>query len=106
MIEELSSRHFAPLIDREITLKTESGDSIRAVVVEVLENPKGRPRRAPASRRTPFSVLLAGPAQARFIEGACTLQLPEPQVEVSLHVNRIASVDGTHDQAWYEIAFC
>jgi hypothetical protein len=106
MVENLSSGQFTPLINREITLTTESGERIPLVVIEVLENAKGKPRRAPASQRVPFSVLLSGPARTGFTEGACTLVLPDSDVRVSLHVNRIAPADGRNDKAWYEITFC
>lgn len=106
MVENLSSSHFTSLIKSEIALTTESGERIPLVVVDVLENPKGKSRMAPASRRVPFSVLLAGPVPPGFVDGACTFALPDLDAPVTVHVSRIASLDGATDKAWYEIAFC
>ncbi|MEO5374717.1 MAG: hypothetical protein H7840_10610 [Alphaproteobacteria bacterium] len=105
MIANLRADAFAPLVETLCELIPDGGFPIPVTVIEVTENPRALPPRAPSGRRVPFSVLLTGPAESDFSSGSCTFRAKDRLTVEGLHVNRIVSLDGENDKAWYQIVF-
>jgi hypothetical protein len=105
MLDRLEASHFVPLLAQTQQLILSDGSTLAVRVDSVSEHPRSRMPGAPAERRTPFSVTLTALEPTTFIDGLCTIELPDAGRVEDVWIGRMAALGRDHAGAYFQIVF-
>ncbi|KIH80691.1 DUF6916 family protein [Pseudomonas batumici] len=74
MLQQVSSEHFQALVNQPCPLHLPDGSQLPIQVEAIELRPQSR---LPENTRTPFNVLLRSLGPTDFVDGLCTLELPQ-----------------------------
>ncbi len=104
MLERIESRHFRLMGDQPQRLTLPDGGQLTVRLDDVSEDPRACvPDAAP--RRMPFVVTLTALESTGFVDGPCTLDLPELGSVSNIWVGRMASLGRDPNGAYFQIVF-
>lgn len=105
MLDRLAAKHFAPLVGQPCQLTLPDGHPLQVHVDSVGEQPLARMPDAPAERRMPFTVTLTALEPTVFIDGLCSMELPELGPVDGIWIGRMAALGRDHAGAYFQIVF-
>ncbi|MHC8384399.1 DUF6916 family protein [Pseudomonas sp. LB3P14] len=102
MLEQVQSQHFKALLGKTGTLRLPDGSELPIHIDSLEETPRSR---MPKSERMPFSVEFNSLRPTDFVDGLCTLELPELGQVQDIFVSRIPAMGRDPDVGYFYIAF-
>lgn len=105
MLDRLKASHFTPLLTQPQSLVLPDGSVLPVQVDSVREHPRSRMPQADADSRIPFTVTLTALEPTEFIDGPCTLDLPDIGRVEGIHVGRLAALGRDPTGAYFQIIF-
>jgi len=105
MLHLISADHFRQLQGQVCEFATDSGETLLLRVDSVDLKPNARMPSAATQTRMPFSVGLTAVQATGFMDGACTVQLPQLGQVSQLMLLREAALDRDPGQHYFQILF-
>ncbi|HSX88326.1 MAG TPA: hypothetical protein VLG17_10035 [Pseudomonas sp.] len=105
MLNLISAEHFRQLQGQICEFATDTGEKLLLRVDTVNLKPNARMPSATEETRMPFSVGLTAVQPTGFMDGACTVDLPQLGQVSHLMVLREAALDRDPTQHYFQILF-
>ncbi len=105
MLNLISAEHFRQLQGQVCEFTTGTGEKLLLRVDSVNLKPNARMPSASAETRVPFSVGLTAVQPTGFMDGGCTLELPQLGLVSDLMVLREAALDRDPTQHYFQLLF-
>ncbi|RMQ48488.1 hypothetical protein ALQ04_03165 [Pseudomonas cichorii] len=102
MLQNVNAEHFRALLGNTCSLQLDDGSQLSIAVSSVDEKPNAR---LSDNERLPFSVTLNSLQPTDFVDGLCTIELPELGRLEEVFVSRIPPMGRDANQAYYCISF-
>lgn len=102
MLQHVTAEHFRTQLQRHCALRLEDGSDLPVVIASVEDKPLAR---LCDEQRTPFSVGLSSLQPSTFIDGLCSIELPELGTLESVFVSRVPALGRDPELAYYHISF-
>ena len=102
MLQMVQSEHFQPLLGKTWTLQLPDGSALPIHIESIEDTPRSR---MPKSSRMPFSVEFNSLVPTSFVDGLCTLELPEFGVLEDVFVSRVPVMGRDASLGYFFIAF-
>jgi hypothetical protein len=102
MLKQVQSQHFQALLGKTGTLRLPDGSELPIHLDNLVETPRSK---LPDSERMPFSVELNSLGPTAFIDGLCSLELPELGQVQDIFVSRMPAMGRDPDLGYFSIAF-
>ncbi|WP_217475069.1 DUF6916 family protein [Stutzerimonas stutzeri] len=105
MLNLISAEHFLQLQGQVCEFAADTGETLLLRVDSVNLKPNARMPSASAETRVPFSVGLTAMQPTGFMDGSCTVELPQLGRVSQLMVLREAALDRDPTQHYFQILF-
>lgn len=105
MLNLISAEHFLQLQGQVCEFAADTGETLLLRVDSVNLKPNARMPSASAETRVPFSVGLTAMQPTGFMDGSCTVELPQLGLVSQLMVLREAALDRDPTQHYFQILF-
>lgn len=105
MLNLIGADHFRQLQGQVCEFATDTGEKLLLRVDSVNLKPNARMPSAAAETRVPFSVGLTAMQPTDFMDGGCTVELPQLGQVSHLMVLREAALDRDPRQHYFQILF-
>lgn len=105
MLNLISADHFRQLQGQVCEFAMDTGEKLLLRVDSVNLKPSARMPSAAAQMRVPFSVGLTAVQPTSFMDGSCTVELPQLGQVSHLMVLREAALDRDPKQHYFQILF-
>ncbi|MGL6247429.1 DUF6916 family protein [Pseudomonas sp.] len=102
MLQQVQSRHFQALLGKTGTLRLPGGSELPIHIDTLKETPCSQ---MPNSERMPFSVEINSLKPTEFVDGLCTLELPELGQVQDIFVSRVPAMGRDPGLGYFYIAF-
>ncbi|MBV7489738.1 hypothetical protein [Pseudomonas sp. PDM30] len=102
MLQAVQSHHFQTLLGQTVVLRLPDGGELPVQFEHLEESPRARMCN---SERMPFSVEFNSLVPTDFVDGLCTLQLPELGKVENIFVSRVPSMGRDPQRGYFYIAF-
>ncbi|MGI4839512.1 MAG: hypothetical protein ACRYF9_18035 [Janthinobacterium lividum] len=102
MLETIQDRHFRSLLGRITTLRLPDGRQLPIHIDSLEQQLRAQ---LPNSERVPFGVGLNSLGPTDFIDGLCTLELPELGAVQDIFVSRVPPMGRDPALGYFHIAF-
>ncbi|MEJ8863211.1 DUF6916 family protein [Pseudomonas jessenii] len=102
MLQAVQSHHFQTLLGQTVVLRLPDGSELPVQFEHLEDSPRARMRN---SERMPFSVEFNSLVSTDFVDGLCTLQLPELGKVENIFVSRVPSMGRDPQRGYFYIAF-
>lgn len=102
MLDLLHSDHFTAVADRLLHLRLPDGRQLALAIDSVTQAPRSA---MPESRRVPFCVTLHSLEPTDFVDGLCTLDLPDHGEVSDLYVSRNPPLGRDASLGYFSIVF-
>lgn len=102
MLQQVHSRHFQPLLGQTSNLILPDGSCLPVRVETLEETPRAK---LPNTERTPFSVEFNSLETTPFVDGLCTLEVPELGRLEGVFVSRVPPMGRDPALGYFFIAF-
>lgn len=105
MLNLISADHFRQLQGQVCEFATDRGEKLLLRVDSVNLKPNARMPNAPEQTRVPFAVGLTAVQPTGFMDGGCSVELPQLGQVSHLMVLREAALDRDPKQHYFQILF-
>ncbi|WP_295478696.1 hypothetical protein [uncultured Pseudomonas sp.] len=102
MLENVTAEHFRALVGSLGVLQLSDGSRLPITISAIEEKPQAR---LADKQRMPFNVSLDALEPSDFVDGLCTLQIPESAQLEALFVSRVPPLGRDPNLAYYHISF-
>ncbi|OYQ16576.1 hypothetical protein B7L09_16470 [Pseudomonas mandelii] len=102
MLQLVQSQHFQTLLGKTGTLRLPDGSELPIHIDTLEETPRSQ---MPKSERMPFSVGVNSLEPTAFVDGLCTLELPELGQVEGIFVSRVPAMGRDPGKGYFYIAF-
>ncbi|HZX16038.1 MAG TPA: hypothetical protein VFF22_04100 [Pseudomonas sp.] len=102
MLQQVHSHHFQPLLGQISNLTLPDGSCLPVRIETLEETPRSK---MPHSQRMPFNVALNSLQATAFVDGLCTLEVPELGRLEGLFVSRTPALGRDPALGYFYIAF-
>ncbi|SDN64840.1 hypothetical protein SAMN04489798_0815 [Pseudomonas arsenicoxydans] len=102
MLKQVQSQHFQALLGKTGTLHLPDGSELPIHLDNLVETPRSQ---LPNSERMPFSVELNSLGPTTFVDGLCSLELPELGQVQDIFVSRVPAMGRDPGVGYFYIAF-
>lgn len=102
MLQQVQHQHFQTLLGKTRTLRLPDGSELPIHIDSLEESPRAR---MPKSERMPFRVEFNSLQPTEFVDGLCTLELPELGYVEDIFVSRVPAMGRDPGVGYFYIAF-
>ncbi len=102
MLQQVSSEHFQPLMKQHCPLHLPDGSQLPIQIEAIELRPQSR---LPENARIPFNVRLQSLEPTDFVDGLCTLELPQLGHVEAVFVSREPAMGRDPSLGYYNIIF-
>ena len=102
MLQQVQSQHFQALLGKTGTLRLPDGSELLIHIDTLEETPRARMSN---NDRMPFSVEFNSLQPTEFVDGLCTLELPELGQVENIFVSRVPAMGRDPGVGYFYIAF-
>ncbi|WP_017902361.1 hypothetical protein [Pseudomonas asplenii] len=102
MLQHVSSEHFQPLLDQPSLLHLPDGSQLQVRIEAIGLRPKAQ---LPEISRMPFTVQLHSLQPTDFVDGLCSLELPQTGLLEGIFVSREPALGRDPALGYFNIVF-
>lgn len=102
MLNTITLEHFRQIQGTTCVLQLDDGSALPVTIDDVREKPLAR---MSDTSRMPFTVTMTSLAPSEFIDGQCTIELPDAGHVPGIFVSRVPALGRDESLAYYHISF-